>query len=152
MESRAEFVRALITEMDKQPKAPDDAEAFARFRSLLESIVDQPEAVATEPAGGLMTTGEAAAALGIRSINTVKRWALNGQLDGYRRGARILVSRSSVERLLKTPTVAEQAEAERQLADDLSVLELGDDEELNDESSAVWSGRKPWATGARSGT
>ncbi len=61
-----------------------------------------------EPDGGVMTTGEAARLLGVRSINTIKRWAIEGLLEGYRRGGRILVARASVERLVGSPSVADQ--------------------------------------------
>src|SRR5260221_2563703 len=63
------------------------------------------DAEANQPAE-VMTTGEAAALLGVRSVFTIKRWAREGILDGFRRGCRILVTRDSVERLLHSPTVA----------------------------------------------
>lgn len=42
--------------------------------------------------------GAAARGLGVRSINTIKRWAREGRLDGVRRGGRLLVSAASVQR------------------------------------------------------
>ena len=47
----------------------------------------------------VLTTGQAAAALRLRSVNTVKRWVREGTLDGFRRGSRILILRGSVVRL-----------------------------------------------------
>jgi len=47
----------------------------------------------------VLTTGQVAAALGLRSVNTVKRWVREGNLNGFRRGARILVLKESVARL-----------------------------------------------------
>ncbi|MHB1415981.1 MAG: helix-turn-helix domain-containing protein, partial [Chloroflexota bacterium] len=47
----------------------------------------------------LLTTGQAADALGLRSVNTVKRWVREGALEGFRRGSRILIPRESVVRL-----------------------------------------------------
>src|SRR5581483_9035154 len=44
----------------------------------------------------LLTTTEAARLLGVRSINTIKRWASDGRLDGYRIGSRVFVTRRSV--------------------------------------------------------
>lgn len=84
----------------------------------------------------VMTTGEAAAALGVRSVFTVKRWARDGILDGFRRGGRILITRASVERLLNSPTVAKQRAAEA----DLEEFDAGE-EAL---PPMPWLGRKPW--------
>lgn len=56
----------------------------------------------------LLTTGQAAALLGVRSVNTIKHWAKSGTLDGYRRGGRIVVSRESVSRLLGSQSLAEE--------------------------------------------
>src|SRR5437868_157654 len=63
----------------------------------------------------LITTGDAASLLGIRSRNTVKRWAREGLLDGYRLGGRVMVTRESVERLRATPTLAHQQQYEREI-------------------------------------
>ena len=93
----------------------------------------------------VMTTGEAARLLGIRSINTIKRWAIYGLLEGYRRGVRILVSRASVERLMDTPTVADQKRFEADQDKALDAFDLGDDEPL---PLTPWPGRKPWEEGA----
>jgi len=49
---------------------------------------------------GLLTTGNAAERLGI-SISTVKRWAERGTLKGADTGTRWLVTRESVERILR---------------------------------------------------
>jgi excisionase family DNA binding protein len=98
--------------------------------------------VAAEPPGGVLTTGEAAARLGIKSITTVKRWAMDGVLDGYRRGGRMMVSAASVERLLASPTVA--AEEAREAARDDAFAPF----DFSDEEIPVSSppGRRPWAT------
>ena len=67
--------------------------------------------------GHLITTGEAAEILGIRSVNTVKKWAIDGVLEGRRIGQRIMITRESVEQLLRQPTVAEERarEAEQRI-------------------------------------
>ena len=51
-----------------------------------------------DAAPDLMTTGEAARLLGVRSINTVKAWVRDGLLDGMHVGGRMKVSRASIER------------------------------------------------------
>jgi hypothetical protein len=51
-----------------------------------------------------MTTGQAARALGIASLNTIKSWVRAGLLEGFQRGGRVMVSRASVERPLSPIT------------------------------------------------
>ena len=89
----------------------------------------------------VMTTGEAAAALGVRSVFTVKRWAREGILDGFRRGSRILITRESVERLLNSPKIADQQVVEA----DLETFDAGD-ESL---PKMLWLGHKPWENKGR---
>ena len=102
------------------------------------------QAVAAAPSD-LLTTGEAARLLGIRSLNTIKRWAREGLLDGYRRGGRVLVSRASVERLASSPTLAQQQAYERRLDEALAPFDSGDEEPPPTSATAV--GRKPWDHG-----
>ena len=96
----------------------------------------------------LMTTGEAAQALGIRSVNTIKRWAAQGLLDGFRRGGRVLVSRASVEKLKGHKSLKQEIAFERKLDEALDPFDAGD--EPIPELSMTWTGRKPW--GQNSGT
>jgi excisionase family DNA binding protein len=97
---------------------------------------------AAAPPTDLLTTGDAARLLGIHSLNTIKRWAREGILDGYRRGGRVLVSRASVERLTSSPTLAEQRAYERRLDEALVPFDIGDEELPPTSATAV--GRKPW--------
>ena len=93
-------------------------------------------------APALMTTGEAAHALGIRSVNTIKRWASEGLLEGFRRGGRVLVSRASVEAMQQHSALSKQLSFERELDEALTPFDIGDDEAP--EVSVTWSGRRPW--------
>ena len=52
------------------------------------------------PASGYLTTGAAAAALGV-SIPTVKRWIQRGVLHGVSVGSRWLISQESVDQALR---------------------------------------------------
>lgn len=63
----------------------------------------------------VLTTGQAAAALGVRSVNTVKQWVRDGTLDGFRRGSRILVLKDSVVRL-QNDGEAQRGEAVRTIS------------------------------------
>jgi excisionase family DNA binding protein len=64
-------------------------EAAARIRAAL-GEADQEE---------YLTTMEAARALGIRSVNTIKLWVKTGYLQGKRIGGRLLIPRAEIERL-----------------------------------------------------
>jgi excisionase family DNA binding protein len=99
-------------------------------------VSDLQRETSPERPSTLLTTGEAATLLGVRSVFTVKRWAREGILDGFRRGGRILVTRESVERILHTPKLAE----ERAVDADLAGMDAGDDSV----PPTTWSGRKPW--------
>jgi excisionase family DNA binding protein len=107
----------------------------------IDSVVeDLRKDTETSTSREVMTTGEAASLLGVRSVFTIKRWAREGILDGFRRGGRILVTRESVERVLHSPNVAQ----ERRLEADLAAFDGGD----QPVPSTSWSGRKPWETHA----
>jgi excisionase family DNA binding protein len=92
--------------------------------------------------GELITTGEAARLLGIRSVNTIKRWAADGILEGYRRGARILVTRASVDAMQADSRLERHKARERALDEALAPFDVGD--EPLPRSDVLWEGRKPW--------
>jgi excisionase family DNA binding protein len=107
------------------------------------SIADLRERVTVSmPEKGVMTTGEAAKKLGIRSVNTVKRWVNDGLLIGLRLGSRVMVTRESVDRLLESAVPERQRVWEQGLAEALAPFDAGD-EELPP-SAATTLGRKPW--------
>ena len=88
-------------------------QSFERVRQSLE----------VQSKGGLLTTGQAANVLGIRSVNTVKRWIYDGLLVGYRRGGRILVSVDSVAQLIASSELASQRAFESRLDKALKPLD-----------------------------
>src|SRR3954451_16121960 len=63
----------------------------------------------------LLTPSEAAQALGVSSVNTVKRWAREGRLEGWQVGGGAWVSRRSVDSLKQAREVERQQEFEREL-------------------------------------
>lgn len=89
----------------------------------------------------LLTTGEAAEMLGIRSLNTIKKWAIDGLLDGCRRGGRIMITQASVERLLQKPLVSRERSHEAAEEEAWEPFDIGNRHPLPAEP---WSGRKPW--------
>ncbi len=132
IETKLEGISRKLEEQGNEGLAQEIKEVVGLLRRPSEAV---------EPPGGVITTGEAARMLGVRSINTVKRWAREGLLEGFRRGGRIVISWRSVERMLQSPEVAEQRAFELDLA---AVLEpLGTEEEVP--SILPWTGRKPWA-------
>jgi excisionase family DNA binding protein len=107
------------------------------------SIADLRERVTVPmPEKGVVTTGEAAKLLGIRSVNTVKRWVNDGLLNGLRLGSRVMVTRESVERLLESAVPERQRVWEEGLAEALAPFDAGDEQLAP--SAATSRGRKPW--------
>jgi excisionase family DNA binding protein len=133
----AERVRELdhVAEQIRRLGAPDLAE---KVRQVADDLRQADLAAAHD----LITTGAAAELLGVRSINTIKRWVRDGLLKGYRRGGRVLVSRASAQRMADAPAIAEQRAFEQSLAEAIAPFENLPDEELP--TSATWEGRKPW--------
>jgi hypothetical protein len=97
---------------------------------------------------GLVTTGEAARLLGVRSINTIKLWVWQGTLDGVKRGGRWLVTSESVRRVKDTPPVSQVRQREKQMKENLEEF-TGEDEGAP--ATNTWMGRKPWEKRRASG-
>ncbi|MGH2454909.1 MAG: excisionase family DNA-binding protein [Candidatus Limnocylindria bacterium] len=62
-----------------------------------------------------LSTGQAAQALGVRSINTVKRLIREGRLRAIRPGGHFRVSAEDVRRLASASTPADPRRADREL-------------------------------------
>lgn len=93
----------------------------------------------------LLTTAEAAQALGVRSVNTVKYWVKTNYLQGVKRGNRTLIPLSEIERIKSQDRVwMIQTSEQRQDATRLP----GDDRPLMSDELAILqearSGINPW--------
>lgn len=133
-----------LRQVARELEARGDDQLARRLDSVIVALVDEK---AAEPP--LMTTGAAARELGINSVNTIKRWTSQGLLEGFRRGGRVLVSRSSVEKLKSSKSLSEQVAFECELAEALDPFDVAD--EPAPDLSATWDGRKPWEHDAGTG-
>lgn len=134
---------------------PDLTSTLARLDELAEELTrrgesdlaEQARSVASDVrtatvASELMSTSDAAAMLSVRSINTVKRWAREGLLEGFQVGGRVKVTRASVERLLNSAMIARQQAYEQDLAEVLDAFDVGDGPVPQSELPHI--GRAPW--------
>jgi excisionase family DNA binding protein len=139
----AEHLNELTIVLERLEKS-GDLDSAQSLRRVIDGLLEE------EREHDLITTGDAAKLLGIRSINTVKRWVRDGTLQGYRRGGRILVSRESVQRLIDAPSVARERDFEAKLAAAIEPFEsaVGGQVASEDDpgSSTTWDGRRPWET------
>jgi excisionase family DNA binding protein len=87
-----------------------------------------------------LTTAEAARALGIRSVNTVKAWVSTGYLAGKKAGGRTLIPRSEIERLEADAPVQAMRAMDR-LHDEIG--DLGSDEGLTAEELLALESTRP---------
>ena len=90
-EARLRRVRDHVAEL-RQAGRPEDAEAIDFVRELAERVLAERD---VSPSRGLLTTGQAALALGL-SDQTVRNWVAAGRLPGVKRGTRTMIPREAV--------------------------------------------------------
>ena len=84
--------------------------------------------------GGLLTTSEAAHALGVRSVSTIKYWVKTGYLRGVKRNERTMIPASEIARIRDEDRVRMlRASEERQQAAEIP----GDTEPITNEEKAL---------------
>ncbi len=92
----------------------------------------------------LLTTTQAAAALGVRSVNTVKYWCKSSYIHGVKRNERTLIPLSEIERIKDDDRVRMIRAADR-LHDETEGFGLdGLTQEEMDSLSASRPGTLPW--------
>jgi excisionase family DNA binding protein len=136
----------LITARLQEQGQPELVEALDRVRAEMERLLSQAAPAPQE----MLTTTEAAALLGVRSINTIKRWASEGRLEGSRRGSRVVVSRHSVEQMRQNAALGRQRAYEQDLAEALAPFSAtaADADDVAALTGQAHQGRKPWAARA----
>jgi excisionase family DNA binding protein len=142
-----DLLRALET-LATQLREQGQTAPVETIQQALEALRRADKAAAERD---LLTTTEAARLLGVRSVNTVKRWASAGRLEGYRIGARVFVTRPSVERLLHDGALTRQQAYERDLEEAYNPFE-GGLEEAADLLGQTHRGRTPWHARAAAST
>ncbi len=128
-------LRETLTHALTSAEAGDVPETVRVLRAALEDVNGER----------LLTTTEAAQALGIRSINTVKAWRRQGYIMGVTIGNRTLIPMMEVERLQSSERVRGIRLAEQLHTESAA---LGGDEEMSQEElDALDAGRPgilPW--------
>jgi hypothetical protein len=129
-----------------------------RLRKDLQTVIEQAEAGNTAEVvrtaqkalreldgARLLTTTEAAEALGVRSINTVKLWCRTGFLSSVQRGNRMMIPLAEIERAQNDERVRAIRAADKlhDASSNLGVPEGLTDEEMQ-QLSAARPGRLPW--------
>src|SRR3954453_19699154 len=90
---------AQLDELADELAQRGDVELAKKARATADDL-RSATGVSSQPAAELISPGDAAKLLGIRSGPMVMRWAREKQLEGFNVGGRVKVSRVSVERLL----------------------------------------------------
>lgn len=134
-----------LRDLARELQEDGQVERAARLAASISAI----EMQGAEATGELLTTGEAAEVLGVKSVNTIKRWVTDGLLEGHRRGGRVLVSKQSVDALRARSIVARRVAVERRIQDAFTPFDDGDDAASPTDLRTAWEGQKPWEQPAR---
>ena len=131
---RTEQLRQDLRAVIAQAEAGDTADVVRTAQRVLEGLDER-----------LLTTTETAAALGVRSINTVKLWCRNGFLAGVQRGNGTMIPLAEIERVRDSDRVRaiRAADTLHEASADFSVPEGLSTEEM-EQLSAARPGRLPW--------
>jgi len=129
---RAELEESLAL-LEKE--TPDIAAAAAKLRHALNHAA----------ALSLLTTTEAAAALGVRSVNTIKYWCKTGYIQGVKRGERTMIPLAEIDRITGEDRVRSLRVADTLMEE---TRRLGDSAGLTDAElrslKAARPGTAPW--------
>ncbi|HEY8309534.1 MAG TPA: helix-turn-helix domain-containing protein [Gemmatimonadaceae bacterium] len=128
-------------------------EELQRARQLIasgkseEALQNLDQAIREMEPERLLTTTEAAEALGVRSVNTIKGWCHTGYLRGVGRGSRIMIPLAEVERIQNSDQVRaiRASDVLHEASRDFSLPSGLDDEQLRD-LAASRLGKLPWHT------
>ncbi len=133
--SLTEQLRQDLRTVIAQAMAGNTAEVVRTAQKALQELDDDR----------LLTTTEAAEALGVRSINTMKLWCRNGFLASVQRGNRTMIPLAEVERVRESERVRAIRAADRlhDASAAFGVLEGLSNEEM-EQLSAARPGRLPW--------
>jgi len=128
-----------------------DRAALEQLRAARTENADVQAAVATleralngSEGRKLLTTTEAADALGVRSVNIVKYWVKTGYIHGVKHDERTMIPVSEIERIMDEDRVRDMRAADKL---DEATNELGrpmTDEEM-EMLAASRPGKLPWA-------
>ncbi len=131
--------RAQLEQALRHLQATGSADANVRAAvDTLEHVLNGAEART------LLTTSEAAEALGVHSVNTVKYWVKTGYIQGVKRNERTMIPLSEIERITGDDRVrrirvaGELDDATRELGRPMT------DDEMQD-LEAARPGKVPWA-------
>lgn len=132
---------SLVADLRKQLDAiialqrrGETAQALAVAEQARAALADDP----------LLTTGEAAALLGVRSVNTVKSMARGGDLPFERRGNRMLIRHSAVERAMETEATRRLRRIEAAHAETAVLGHEGSLTEADHDDLDADAGQLPW--------
>lgn len=125
-----------LSELIKELEKRGQEDLVPEVERVLDDI--RAEGQATD----LMTTGAAAAALGVKSINTIKNWVKEGRLEGVHRGGRMMITARSVNKLRESPETSEWVKFQKELDQAFHPFMAPNQEGVP--SVIPWTSRKPW--------